>query len=216
MHVAFFEGTVCAAVVTYSFSGALDDSFGTLAAGTTYSGSFSYDDSQPLSISSANPLRADYSYDQFSISISGQLFTSSSGTIHLYDYDLTTSTGYTKDLIEISTLSLSGTLGGLNLASDAGIQLVLEDLTGNALTGLGLPKGDLSLGDFTGSGGAFLHFKQASVSGSLIDPQFSCGSLSSLSAVPEPSTPLMVFSAVWVLSSMRYRCRRSLEDEKVG
>lgn len=207
---ALIESPVCAAVTAYNFSGALDAPFGTLETGTTFAGSFSYDTSQtrlgivtdPIT---GAPTRGEYVYSQFNLNISGQLFSSDSGPIFLYDFDPVAVTGFVVDLLEIYTLSLSGSLGGLTLAPDAGIVFVLQDLTGNVFNGLNLPGDDLTLNDFTLTGASFLQLQEqfpADLSGSVATSR---GGLSSLTSVPEPSSPLLFLAGLSTLLFARFR-----------
>jgi hypothetical protein len=203
-----FESSVCAAVITYNYSGQLNDSFGTLPADTPFNGSFSYDSLQPLNTvvdASGDPVRGDYVYTQFSLNISGQLFTSNSGVIYLYDYDPVAGTGFVSDLLQIYTLSLSGSLGGLTLAPDAGIIFTLQDSTGNAFNGLGLPGGDLTLDDFSLTSGTFLELREQFRADFSLGA-ISRGDLSSLSAVPEPSSRLLFLGGLCTLLFARLRC----------
>ena len=205
-----FEGSVCAAVVTYNYSGKLNESFGTLAANTPFNGSLKYDALQPLLNTVEDPIsgvsmRGDYVYTQFSLSISGQLFTSDDGVLSLYDYDPVSGTGFVTDMLEIYTLSLTGSLGGLNLAPDAGIVFVLQDSTGNVFNGLDLPGDNLNLNDFSLSSGTFLQLQEQFPDDFSDFPAISRGSLSSLSAVPEPSSSLLFVTGFCTLFFARRR-----------
>jgi hypothetical protein len=197
-----------AALVTYNFSGSLADPFGTLASGTPFSGSFSYDAAQPLN-TPFDPDRGDYTYNQFSLNVSGQLFTYDTGVIHVYDFNPIAGTGYPVDLIFLTgALSSPALLGGVALDTNVGFVFVLQDLSGIALNGLSVPGDGLTLDNFTsGSSASFLELREAP--GDFSTPfAFTRGGLSSFSAVPEPSSTLLVIAGLGSLLSVRYRTGR--------
>jgi len=198
-------GTAHAAPVTYIFSGTLNDPFGSLSVGTPFIGSFSYDDSQPLNTPSS-PWRGDYGYTSLSVTFgSTTVVDSGTGVINVYDHGpdgtyppmgMGETTGYPTDLFHLYTFSVSGTLGGLTLAPGAGLQLVLQDLSGSVFDFPSIPGANLTINDFTLGNATFLELREAYS----LDPFYweasARGELTYLSSssgggggeVPEPST----------------------------
>jgi hypothetical protein len=105
-------------------------------------------------------------------------------------------TGYPTDLFHLYTFSVSGTLGGLTLAPGAGLQLVLQDLSGSVFDFPSIPGANLTINDFTLGNATFLELREAYS----LDPFYweasARGELTYLSSssgggggeVPEPST----------------------------
>lgn len=210
---AIMVGTLSATSVTYFFSGTLNDPFGSLSAGTPFSGSFSYDSAQNLN-TPLDPFRGDYLYTSLTVTIGESTVTDAgTGVMNVYDHGpagsyppdpIGETTGYPTDLLAIYTFSLSGSLGGLTLAPGAGIQIVLQDVNGDVFDGPEIPGSDLTINDFTLGGATFLEL-QADVNDPFFSggfqPVIARGELSHLSANPVPDTgswliPLISCSAV--------------------
>lgn len=111
-----------AEIITYNFGGTLNEpnspnpnmmAFGNLPLGTAFTGSFSYDNSQPLNASNQVPYLGTYNYTNFSVTIGGATVTTSNEGISVYDHNIantypTTSpwdqgTGYPTDLLLVYT-----------------------------------------------------------------------------------------------------------------
>ena len=138
--------------LTYTFAGQLNNDFGTYPIGTSYTGYLIYDDTQnPLD--PANLGRGDYSYRELSVSIGGETATDyGTGVVNIYNHNIdnpSDENSYPTDLMHVYAFAISGTLGGVDLAPGAGLQLVLQDSAGTVFNDLSIPKGDLSLSKFT-------------------------------------------------------------------
>jgi len=216
--VLFFTllGTAHAALVTYDFSGTLNDPFGSLAVGTPFSGSFSYEDSQPLH-TPGMPYRGDYGYTSVSVTIDGVTVTDNgTGVINIYDHGVPGSyppggagetTGYPTDLFHLYTFSVSGTFGGLTLAPGAGLQVVLQDVSGNVFNDPSIPGADLTINDFTMGNATFIQLNESFSPDPDYTPATARGELSYLSAspVPEPASFMLLISGLSILALMKGR-----------
>jgi hypothetical protein len=192
--------------IIYYFSGELDEPFGSLTEGTLFSGSFSYEDSQPLNTPN-KPYRGDYSFTSVSLTINGLTLTNN-GTgyreFFVFDHGVPGSypprywdgggtTGYPTDSFHLYT-SFSGTFGGLTIEA---IWLVLTDLSGNVFTDPSLPGGNLVINDFTIGNGTFLNLIEQYSPEQVYGPANVRGELSYFSAtpvatpIPEPTTFLL-------------------------
>jgi hypothetical protein len=165
-------------ISTYNFSGILSDPFGNLPAGTSFQGSFTYDSGQPLNIT--DPNRGDYVYQNFAVTILGQVANSGTGVINMYN-----NPGYPTDMFLLYTTDLNGSFGGIALTPGAGMQLVLQNVQGNVFSDLSVLKPNLSLADFTTGNATFLQLQGLLGSGDL---EIARGQITSLKAVPEPSS----------------------------
>lgn len=203
--------TAKAGIITYDFAGTLQSSFGTLNAGTAFTGSFSYEGSQALN-TPLHPFRGDYLYTSFSLTIGGTTVSDNgTGVINLYDHP-----GYPTDLFHVYPFALSGAFGGLTLNPGAGIQIILEDAGGTALSGLALPSYNLTNADF--HGGAFIQLQsEYPTSPTPYNmPVFTRGYLTSLSGgtvpgqapVPEPTSVCLMLLGLGVLASSKFSTRR--------
>ena len=106
-----FLGTAHTVPVIYNFSGTLNDPFGSLYVGTPFSGSFSYEDSQPLNMPHI-PYRGDYGYTSLLVTINGVTVTDNgTGVINVYDHGAPgtyppggagETTGYPTDLFHLT------------------------------------------------------------------------------------------------------------------
>ncbi|MDO8541473.1 MAG: PKD domain-containing protein [Opitutaceae bacterium] len=154
------------ATITYFFAGSLAEPFGSLAAGTPFTGSFSYVVPQ-TSLQNGQPAyRGDYRYQSFSLTFGSTTVTDSgTGVINLYDhgtYDLVGPFGpttYPTDLFHLYTFNVTGSLGGLTLAPGAGIQLVLQDVTGTAWSSTALPGAGLTMADLSAGNATFIQLQ---------------------------------------------------------
>jgi len=200
--------TAKAGIITYDFAGTLQSSFGTLNAGTAFTGSFAYEGSQALN-TPLHPFRGDYLYTSFSLTIGGTTVTDNgTGVINLYDHP-----GYPTDLFHVYPFALSGSFGGLTLNPGAGIQIILEDAGGTALSGLALPSYNLTNADF--HGGAFIELQSAS-SAFPYSTVHTRGYLTSLTGgtvpgqapVPEPTSVCLMLLGLGVLASSKFSTKR--------
>lgn len=184
---------------TYVFSGFLDNPFGSLPAGTPFSGSFTYDGAQPLNVVFTD--RGDYLYENFSVTILGAVANSGMGVINMYDHP-----AYPTDLFHLYTLGLTASFGGITLAPDAGMQLVLQNTDGDVFSDLSVLKPNLTLADFTSGGATFLELQGILNPGDPGPITFSRGQLTSLRTVPEPSS---LYGSVTLAGLILLRRRRS-------
>jgi hypothetical protein len=209
-------GTAHAAPVTYDFSGNLNDPFGTLSVGTPFSGSFSYDDSQALNTTNV-PFSGAYGYTSVSVTINGETVTDNgTGVINVYDHGPDGSypsggagetTGYPTDLFHLYTFSVSGTFGGLTLAPGAGLQVILQDVSGNVFNGPSILGAGLTINDFTLGNATFLQLQEACSADPGYMSAIARGNLSDLSAtaVPEPASLILLIPGLGILASMKIR-----------
>jgi hypothetical protein len=161
-----------AAVVNYAFSGHMVDPFGSYSSGTPFGGSISYDDA---AVNIGTPNLGRYHDLNFTLTIgSDTVSDSGNGIISIFDNVVTP---YPTDLLELAS-PVGAPLGGLTLSQ---MLFALQDLTGNALSGIGLPA-SLSLGDFTPYNASFIELDDFTGRGVVAR-----GSFDTLS-VPEPST----------------------------
>jgi len=207
-------GTAHAALVTYNFAGTLNDPFGSLSVGTSFSGSFSYDDSQPLNTPTI-PYRGHYGYTSLSVTFgSTTVIDSGTGVINVYDHGPDGSyppvfggeggtTGYPTDLFHLYTFSVSGTLGGLTLTPGAGLQVVLQDVSGGVFDDPSIPGANLTINDFTLGGATFLQLQALTSSGGFEQLVFARGGLSYVGVIPAPGA-----IAVLGLAGLATRRRR--------
>lgn len=184
-----------ASIISYGFSGVLNDPFGSYAIGTPFSGSFSYEQFQ--SDQSPSLDRGDYSYANISLTI-GTDFVSDNGpgVINVYDNSF-----YPTDLFHLYPFSMSGTVGGQALAPGAGLQLVLQDVAGNAFSDASLPGSNLSMAEFSGNGATFIELRN--IDGSQTARGWLSGTSST--AVPVPGSFLLLASGFLALFCGRRR-----------
>jgi hypothetical protein len=199
-------GTANAVPVTYYFSGALNDPFGNLVVGTLFNGSFSYDDSQPLNTPFVS-YRGDYEYTNLSVTF-GSTTVSDNGTgvINVYN-----NPGYPTDLFHLYTFSLAGALGGLTLAQGAGLQVVLQDLTGTVFNNPSIPSPNLAFADFTPGNATFLQLQELfspDPSHQSVSARGELSFISSTSPVPEPASLSLMLSGLAILASFKCSSKR--------
>jgi len=158
--LCFFSQGVFAATITYNFTGQLDDPFGVYSVGTPFSGTFTYDSSDPEQTPSTQ--RGDHFYLNVTLQIGSDNITDSiGGIINIYDNSF-----YPTDLFHMYTTSLVGVVGGLQLTAGAGYQIVLQDLTGTALSvappspdNAQLPGSNLTITNWSGGGATFIELQ---------------------------------------------------------
>jgi len=176
-----------AAVVVYGFAGQLDAPFGTLAAGTPFSGEFSYEQTQTAIVEPPLP-GGRYVSLNLSLMIGGSPpFSTGSGTIYVLD-------NAPFDLLRVLSTTFTGSVGGLPLWSAGGVELLLPKMDGSLWSGFALPGPGLTLADFDSSVRLALTTQG---SGPVI------GTLTSLAAVPEPSGAML--SAAGLMFLLRWR-----------
>lgn len=143
------SGQTNGTTITYSFGGTLSSAFGTLPAGTPFTGTFSYAAAQADLMPQTFPDRGDYKYQSISLTIGGTTVTDNgTGVINVYDGPTT----YPTDLFHLYTFNVSGTLGGLTLAPGGGLSIVLQRLDGTAWNSIALPDHSLTINDVTADG----------------------------------------------------------------
>ncbi len=183
---------------TYSFSGTLNGPFGSLASGTPFSGTFTYDSTQALNTPFTN--RGDYLYLNFGVTIlQHTVIDGGTGVINMYN-----NPGYPTDLFHLYTYNVFGSFGGITLEPGAGMQLVLQDNSGTVFNDLGILKPNLTLADFTTGNGTFLELRGLFAPDQLGEVPLARGQLTSLKAVPEPCSLIVTatFSG-WLLMRRR-------------
>jgi len=184
--------------ITYYFAGALDEPFGTLPKGASFCGSFSYDGSQPINTPHM-PYRGDYHYASVSVTIDNVTVTDSgTGVINIYDHGLGyppgpagETTGYPTDLFHLYTFAVSGMLGGLTLSPGAGIQIVLQDVSGTVFNTPSILRSDLTLSNFTTGNATFLELQSQNQNA----PVSARGELTALSIFPVQCTETVISPA---------------------
>ncbi len=189
-----------AATVNYQFSGLMNDPFGTYPIGTPFSGSISYVAPQA---NIGSPTVGHYLNQTFTLTV-GSDTVADSGTGDIYVYDNVV-TPYPTDLMIVSASNVIGMIGGLTLSPSNGLQLALQDVTGNAFSGIGLPGPGLSLSEFTPGNATFIQITDASFN------HFARGDLGLLAA-PEPSGQALLLgggamSLVGLTRARRRSCR---------
>jgi hypothetical protein len=166
-----------AELVTYNFSGSLTDPYGSLPVGTPFTGSFSYEGSQPLS-TPALAYRGDYDLTTITVTLgSTTIVRNGPNIINVYNHDsLAQDPGYATDLFHL-----------YNTGSE--IQIVLQDVEGAVFASPAIPGAGLSMNDFTSGPGTFFQIEQSRGS---ID---SLSSVTGPAAVPEPAEFVLVSGA---------------------
>jgi hypothetical protein len=165
------------------------------------------------------PYRGDYGYTSVSVTINGVTVTDNgSGRINVYDHGVPGSypagplgtTGYPTDMFHLYTFSVAGTFGGLTLAPGAGLQVVLQDVSGNVFNDPSIPGAGLTINDFTLGNGTFLQLKEAFSPHPGYTSAIARGSLSYLSAtpVPEPASLILLISGLGISASVKGSYRR--------
>jgi hypothetical protein len=181
-----------AEIVYQGFTGALDEGFGSLAAGTRFTGTFAYDTEQDgaLSVPSSGP--GVYRYLYMSLNIGNDMvYDAGPGQLRVYDMQ---TTPYPTDLLHLYPFALNASVGGVQLTPGAGLQIMYQDLAGTALNGLAPPPAGLSVSSFTGQGATFIQLQGATAA----EPdfyQFARGSLDGTSNPGEASNPIMPIKA---------------------
>ncbi|MFA6097443.1 MAG: PxKF domain-containing protein [Candidatus Paceibacterota bacterium] len=187
----------------YYFEGTLDEPFGSLPAGAPFSGWASYYPGQPNlnkpfdangNPSNIPPYRGDYKYNYISLTLGGATVTDyGTGVINVYDhgtYDYSAPdrpNTFPTDLFHLYTYDVHGSFGGLTLAPGAGIQLVLQDVTGTAWSGPVLPSG-LTLDNLTTGNATFIEIRSAYIDNQSVSAR---GFLSCRNHLPAPPTLLI-------------------------
>ncbi len=180
-------------IITYYFAGTLNEPFGTLPTGTPFCGSFSYDGSQPTNTPWV-PYRGDYHYTSVAVTVDGVIVTDDgTGVINVYDHGagyppdpVGDTSGYPTDLFHLYTFAVSGAFGGLTLTPGAGIQIVLQDVTGTVFSDPSILRPDVSVSDFTTGNATFLQLQAEAMIPPFPFPQlvFARGELTALSTSP--------------------------------
>ena len=188
-----YSAGATAGTVYLPFHGQLDDAFGSLVVGTTFSGSITYEHPQTR-------VSGRFLLGNLSLNIGPASFSLDGGAIYVYD----TSTGYPTDLFYSISSPPAGTmLGGLELTS---IDFVLQDITGRVFADNDLPS-SLDINAFSHDPGpgnpSFLQLGGRGPSPR--DQNFN--SRGRLAAVPEPSTWLMLaaFGLPTLIAAIRRR-----------
>lgn len=152
--------------ITYYFGGTLNESFGSLVAGTPFTGLLNYSLNQPdldRRYSSNSLYRGQYHYNALSITIGGMTVTDNgTGNSYVYDYgtyDKNTQGTYPADVFSVSTSNVSGNLGGLPLRPAAGIILDLSDYAGTVWSSTALPGAGLTMENLTAGNGTFIQLQ---------------------------------------------------------
>jgi hypothetical protein len=166
----FLASAVYAAPITYYFAGTMNEpvsrqggsgqggssSFGTLPLNAPFTGSFTYDGSQPVFTPNQSYVGY-YHYTTATLTIDGVTITdtgSNSGnrTLNIYNNP------YPTDLFSLTTngtISGATSIGGLNISS-GWLGIVLQDVNRTAFASPALPNGNLSIGNFTTGNATFI------------------------------------------------------------
>ncbi len=153
-------GVLSGGKVTYTFHGRLTAPFGTLPVGAAFNGHVIYVYPQVSSPLNTPGVKGHYKSFKIKIDFSGQAaMDSGAGTIDVYDKP----SFYPTDMFHAyNTTPVSGTLGGLNLASGAGLQVVFHNLAGTAWTTTALPDQTRTMANFTVGNGTFIQLQSTS------------------------------------------------------
>lgn len=177
-----------AAIVTYTFGGILVENYGTASSGTAFSGSFSYDDTQPDQ-AGLLPTIGLYDFLSFDVTVGTEVISMTDGGL---DDRLTVDNGTgTSDGFSIASFSVSGSVGGI-VPEAVSFQLI--DDTATVFSDDSLPGGDLLLSSF--SSGTFILGLNAPVAG---------GQVQRLAPVPLPAALPLFLSALTGLGLLRWR-----------
>ncbi|MPY75471.1 MAG: hypothetical protein GEU87_14550 [Alphaproteobacteria bacterium] len=194
-----------AASVAYTFGGTLDDPFGSLPAGTAFSGTLRYDTSAaPLNSWPVDPphITQGYPYEEFTLTIAGQTISAVPGASHTSDIGFSTDTShrvflsvfqFPEDPVAIVT---TGPVGGVT--NIVYMSFLLDDATATALSGTAPVA--LAFSDF-------MTYRRISL-GSFMNEHFASGTITYLRPVPLPAALPLFLSALGVLGLAKLRARR--------
>lgn len=146
----FEEATILpwSTTVEYTFTGVLNEPFGTLSVGTPFSGSFSYNRLQKNSVMAIPPdpvLYGGYHYKTVSLTFGAETVSDNTSSI----WDLKVFNDYPgRDSLDLSPLAMDGSLGGLTLNHSGGIYIRLADSTAKLWSTLALPGPELTMANF--------------------------------------------------------------------
>ena len=169
----FLTTPIYAAPITYYFAGTMNDdtinnnqngkAFGTIAIGTPYYGSFTYEGSQVLNTPSTSYV-GQYTYTNASLTLGGVTLTDTANPsikgIRVYNNP------YPTDLLSLDSngsIGLISTLGGLNL-STGWLSIVLQDLSRTAFSSPEIPRDNLTISNFSTGNPTFIQLKGTSPS----------------------------------------------------
>jgi hypothetical protein len=148
-------GVVSGGKIHYTAMGKLNSPFGSLPAGAPITAKLVYS----LAQTSSPAPDPKGNYRSFKIKVrSGSQQTSDSGpgTINIYDKP----SFYPTDMFHAyNTTPVTGTLGGLNLASGAGLQISLQNLPGTGWSSVALPGAGLTMANLTAGNGTFIELR---------------------------------------------------------
>jgi hypothetical protein len=155
------------------------------------------------------PYRGDYTYTSLSLTIGDTTVTDNgTGVINVYNHP-----GYPTDLFHLYTFGVTGAFGGLTLKPGAGIQVILEDAGGTALSSPALPSYDLTNADF--GGGAFIQLRSETGTFPYLSTNtrgyltsLSGGTVPGQSPVPEPTSVCLMLLGLGVLASSKFSTQR--------
>ncbi len=177
-----------AAIITYDFGGVLVENFGTASSGTSFSGSFSYDDIQPDQAGLLATIGL-YDFLSFDVTVGTDTLSMTDGGL---EDRLTVDNGTgASDGFSIASFSISGSVGGI-LPEAVSFQLI--DDTATVFSDDTLPGGDLLLSSFTS--GTFILGLNAPVAG---------GQIQRLAPVPLPAALPLFLTALAGLVLLRRR-----------
>ena len=191
--------------VTYFFSGTTSQGIGSLATGTTYTGTFSYNYPQPLNIfqGPAMPPRGLYENAAPTMTFivgSDISISTSSSAITIENTALNPPFPY------VDSFSVSFWFSGLMLGGKQinGIDLLLQDATGTAFTDLNLPGDALRLNQFNYTSKLRINYRgDWNPQTNMYDYATADAPLTSL--VPEPSSLLLMLAGGAVLMAGRQK-----------
>lgn len=191
--LGFGIGTAGAAVVSYGFTTSLDSAYGTLAAGSTISGRFSFETNQtPEATSLSNVVR--YAAAGFQVSDGSQtvVFNNNDIWIAVGDNNVSGPAGDFFSVRMSDTSASPPTLGGMPVSD---FVLIWDDPTGTAFSGFPLPTGENYF--------AALPSTQLGVD-DIGDPNVSnyasaSGVIDSVAPVSLPSSSVLLLSGVFAL-----------------
>ncbi len=151
---AGLSGTFSGGKVHYTLKGKLNQAFGTLPAGAPFTAKLVY--AYPQTSTSTGP-NGHYASFKIKVSFGNQTVSDSGpGAIDVYDKP----TAYPTDLlVAYSMTPISGTLGGLTLATGAGLSVDLQNLAGTAWTTTALPNASRTMAHMTAGNATFIELR---------------------------------------------------------
>jgi hypothetical protein len=196
--IAVFSSASLAGPITFNFTGVTDvtitDGTHTIASGTPFSGTFSYDSGQAGTITPfQGGTQSVFTFNILTLTIAGQTVTEGAGSLGLYNNVTTSPSGVPNGdslftfVPGIPNNTPGPSSGSINGITPNFIYLGFDDSTGNAFSGPGLPS-TLNLAQFSQ---ALLGFNYGPLGAGDIDTVHPLSTLTG-SAVPDSGNTLLL------------------------